>query len=157
MDIPNHKKDIPNFEHIELSPNKLTSKAKGRSSGGLIIYYKTYLQQHIKVIRKAKSHIWLEINKEIFYDAPNNLKICLAYIPPQESLYYSDELFQDLVDDIIDLTTENEDFLVMGDFNARTTISQQQNTKTTQQDSTLQVFLTEITATVPCQIYMVEI
>ena len=116
----NHKKDIPNFEHIELLPNKLTSKAKGRSSGGLIIYYKTYLQQHIKVIRKAKSHIWLEISKEIFYDAPNNLKICLAYIPPKESLYYSDELFQDLVDDIIDLTTENEDFLVMGDFNART-------------------------------------
>ena len=115
-----HDKNIQNFEYIELSPNKMTGKNKGRSSGGLIIYYKLHLRSHIKIIRKQKTHIWLEIDKQILLNTQHNLKVCFTYIPPEDSLYYSNDSFDELINDILEITNDNEDYLIMGDFNART-------------------------------------
>ena len=115
-----HDKNIPNFLTLEVPPNKLDKKKTGRSSGGTLIYYKQYLQNQIKVIKIHKNYLWIEIDKTVFYNCSNNLRICALYIPPQESKYYSDEIFQDLVDDIIDFSPGNEDLMIIGDFNART-------------------------------------
>ena len=115
-----HDKNIPNFLTIELPPNKLDKRKTGRSSGGTLIYYKQYLQNQIKIIKSHKNYLWLEIDKCVFYNRTNNLRICTLYIPPQESKYYTDEIFEELVDDIIDFSPGNEDVMIIGDFNART-------------------------------------
>ncbi len=115
-----HDKDIPNFLRLEVPPNKIDRMKTGRSSGGTLIYYKQYLQNQIKVIKAHKNYLWLEIDKNVFNNCKNNLRICAVYIPPQESKYYSDEIFEELVDDLIEFSPGNEDLMIIGDFNART-------------------------------------
>lgn len=116
----NHDKNVPDFEHIAIEPNKLNKNKKGRSSGGLLIYYKSHLKNHLSVIKKCKNHIWIDIDKNIFHDTNSNAKVCFTYIPPQDSPYYSDNIYEEIAEDILEFTTENEDVLIVGDFNART-------------------------------------
>ena len=85
-----------------------------------MIYYKQYLQNQIKIIKSHKNYLWLEIDKCVFYNRTNSIRICALYIPPQDSKYYSDEIFEELVDDVIDFSPGNEDLMIIRDFNART-------------------------------------
>ncbi len=115
-----HNKDVPNFSVIEIPPNKMNKKSSGRSSGGILIYYKSYLQDHVKVVKTHSNYVWLEINKDIFINAKHNLRICAVYIPPYDSRYFSSDIFDNLIDDIIDFSGETDKLLLIGDFNART-------------------------------------
>ena len=46
-----HDISIPNFEVKIIPPNKLKNKKSGRSSGGVIVLYRTYLKNRIEVIK----------------------------------------------------------------------------------------------------------
>ena len=44
-----HDISIPNFEVKIIPPNKLKNKKSGRSSGGVIVLYRTYLENRIEL------------------------------------------------------------------------------------------------------------
>ena len=101
---------------------KDASIRKGRSSGGIIIYYKKYLEKLINEIKQTKHYIWIDLSKELFYNLNNNLKICVIYNPPKNSKYYNSDLIEDIETDILDFCNDGSQFLLIGDMNARTGI-----------------------------------
>ena len=67
----------------------------------------------------CNTHIWFEIDKNLFYNLHTNLKVCSIYSPPESSNYYSDDIWEDLSNDLLNTTTENTPFLLLGDINIR--------------------------------------
>ena len=110
---------IPGYEFIDATNPEKKGK-KGRSSGGIQVYCKTQFKKFIKVCKKADKYIWLEINKNLFYNLESNLKICAIYSQPSLSKYYRDSLWDDLESDIIDLSSDDSPICIIGDMNGRT-------------------------------------
>ena len=96
------------------------AKKKGRKSGGILIYCKTYLKPFIKTLKSCAC--WLEINKTLFNDHAENIKVCAIYSPPETSNYYLNEIWDELSTDILKFTSINTPSLLLGDMNARTGI-----------------------------------
>ena len=48
----NHNKDIEGYSHFSVDPQKDKSCRSARSSGGMIFYYKSYLEPYIKVLKR---------------------------------------------------------------------------------------------------------
>ena len=103
-----------------IEPQKTKGCKKGRKSGGILLYCKSYLKPFVKILKSSPTHIWFEINKSLFYNIPKNVRICSLYSPPESSNYYTDDFWDELQTDILDLTTNNTPFLLIGDINART-------------------------------------
>ena len=117
-----HFSELENYNFIRNEAQKDASIKRGRSSGGIIIYYKKYLEKLIKNIKQTKHYIWIDLNKELFYNFNNNLKICVIYNPPMNSKYYNSHLIEDIEADILDFCNDESAFLLIGDMNARTGI-----------------------------------
>ena len=103
----------------QIDPQKTTGCKKGRKSGGLLLYCKSQLKPFIKIVIVCNTHIWFEIDKTLFYNLLANLKVCAIYSPPESSNYYSDEIWEELNNDLLNITKENTPFLLIGDINAR--------------------------------------
>ena len=82
-----HTKDIPGYKMMQIKPQKKSNIKKGRSSGGLIIYYKNQLHKFLKQGVITPQYVWLEIDKTIFHALEDSIKICIAYNPPEKSKY----------------------------------------------------------------------
>ena len=74
--------EIEGYNCFKNETQKDSSIKKGRSSGGLIIYYKNHLEKFIKTLKKTPNYVWLELKKELFYNLNKNLKLCVIYNPP---------------------------------------------------------------------------
>ena len=115
-----HKEPCPPIENYNnfRSERKKKSKAK-RNSEGMIIYCRKTLS---KGIRKRKSSLqdilWLQLDRS-FLGLPNDLYICVAYLPPESSVYAKNtDLFQDFSSEI-DYYSTLGNVVVIGDLNAR--------------------------------------
>ena len=93
--------------------------AKGRKSGGLRIFCKSYFKPHIEVIKFSDKYVWFKISKDIFHGQTENIMICAIYSQPLKSKYYSAEIWDELEDDIMRLTSLGRPFSIIGDMNGR--------------------------------------
>ena len=87
----------------------------GRDSGGLLIWYKNFLEFKIIPIKKQKCYLWFKINI-----SPEPIFICSLYIPPYNSPYFEDSIFEEINNDILDISNKCDcKILLIGDFNGR--------------------------------------
>ena len=93
---------------------------RGRSSGGILIYYKTYLKDLVKVFKSTDKYIWFDIDKSLFHNLSHNIKICAIYSQPVLSKYYRDSVWDDLETDLMNFSSENSPVCIIGDMNGRT-------------------------------------
>ena len=111
---------VENYDLIKtVEPIKKVKTKKGRKSGGIQVYCKSLLKPHLKIIKTCDAYIWFEIDKNIFYDIKRNLLVCAIYSQPSSSAYYSEEIWDNLEHDIINLTTNETPFTIIGDMNVR--------------------------------------
>ena len=50
------------------------------------------MTQYINTINKYESHIWLQIDKKLT-QTTSDVYFCAVHIPPPESPYYNEEIF----------------------------------------------------------------
>ena len=88
---------------------------------GLAILIKTCDKFSFQIIEAKKTNcewiLWVKV-----CDLKNEFSFLLGstYIPCETSSYYSDNIYETIVEDVLDLTTEYQlPFILMGDFNSR--------------------------------------
>ena len=107
--------ELEHYNFFKTGTRKDRSVKKGRSSGGVTVYYKKYLEKLIKNIRQTPNYIWIEINKELFHNL-DKVKLWAIYNPPTNS----SRLMEDITLDILKECENESLILLMGDINART-------------------------------------
>lgn len=116
--------DIQGYCCEHIFGNKSAGVKKGRYSGGLSIYYKTWLKDKIKVtvVEQIKLVLFgLKFLKDIF-SFNQDVYICSTYIPSSGSKVLRSEdtdIFEQLELDVIKYRRLGKIFLT-GDFNCRT-------------------------------------
>ena len=104
-----HNPSIQGYNSVVLKPNK----HKG-NSGGITLFYKKNFQTKIKVLKQSKHYIRLNLSSCI-RNLSNELKylyICITYIPPVKSPYYSEDIFPSIQNDIL-LFNKNESCVLL--------------------------------------------
>ena len=108
----------PGYCEIFLSSIKHEKITRGRDSGGIIIWHKQEIDKYIQTIKKEESHIWFKINKHLT-QTTKDVFLCALYIPPSESPYYNEDIFESLHSQINHFQAQGS-VLICGDLNART-------------------------------------
>ena len=117
-----HNKEVEGYTLIEVKAQKHLGIKKGRMSGGFLIYIKKQFFSNVKAIKVTPYYVWLDIDKNLFHNANENLKLCTLYIPPDSSTYNNKDVFDELSLDIINFSSINHNTMLIGDLNARTGI-----------------------------------
>ncbi len=105
----------------------LKKKKAKRDSGGLIVYVRDSIAQGIEcILRENDEMLWLKLDKQ-FFGLNQDALICLCYAVPSNSTR------QDMIEmDVFDKlqmriaefeSEENNNYLIVGDFNARTSVN----------------------------------
>ena len=68
--------------------------------------------------KESPNFLWFKIAKE-YTKTEKDIYVCGTYIPPQNSIYFYPELFEELKKDIEKFSAFGSIFLI-GDFNSRT-------------------------------------
>ena len=87
-------------------------------AGGIILLFKTKFQSRVNIEKLTKNFLWCQIDKSVL-GSPQDLFICGVYIPPGNSPYFDDEIFNNLESDVAYFSTK-DNIMLLGDFNART-------------------------------------
>ena len=87
-------------------------------AGGIILLFKTKFQSRVNIEKLTKNFLWCQIDKSVL-GSPQDLFICGVYIPPGNSPYFDDEIFNNLESDVAYFFTK-DNIMLLGDFNART-------------------------------------
>ena len=110
------------FDHYALH-RKRTRGAK-RDSGGLAVYYKTYLDKYIELIKTSDDDIlWIKLSKE---GTGEKDILCITYIIPSNSgrQIFTNDVFCKIQNDISEFDNlygeDNYVGIITGDMNART-------------------------------------
>ncbi len=111
--------DIEGYNFYKTETRKDLLIKKGRSSGGVIIYYKKYLEKLISNIKQTPNYIWIELNKKIFHNLDKNLKLCAIYNPPKGSRYHNASIMEEIALDILEGCQNDCPILLIGDLNGR--------------------------------------
>ena len=93
---------------------------RGRTSGGILVWYKENLSSQITPEKQGKSHIWLKLDKSLGI-TDRDLYLCALYIPPVDSPYFDDNIFETLSSEITHFQAQGN-VILFGDLNARTGI-----------------------------------
>jgi hypothetical protein len=114
--------DIPGYCSEHLFGNKSKNTNKGRFSGGISIYFKTFLKTHLKIVEKLQCGIvCVKLQKSIF-DSDEDLYIGHAYIPPSSSniFRFEDFDFFETLETLISKYNNIGKIIFTGDLNSRT-------------------------------------
>ena len=111
------------LEGYEYYPmNRETEKGKGAPRGGIGLFVKNELKEHIKIRNdlSCENFLWCKVSKKClgFHD---DLYICIIYFPPESSTRekrINKDHFSHLQEVTLKLNTDQ--VILMGDFNART-------------------------------------
>ena len=114
-----HDKEVTGYKNIFENGYKTPGIINGRSSGGLLLYIKENLFNHVKILKSSAYSIWLEVNKNFFTNLDQNLIISAQYIPPVNTKYYDQNSLDTLRSDIVKFCDENTPTILIGDFNSR--------------------------------------
>ena len=98
---------IPSVKHSHIK--------NGRDSGGLLIWYKGEYNDYISPVKKGINYIWIKIHSNIL-ENNRDVYLCAIYIPPSNSPYYAEEVFEELLPSTKSLGS----VLICRDLNART-------------------------------------
>ena len=102
---------LSGYNFYKINPNKYKKIKSGRSSGGIIVFYRKSLQNKLILIKSTKHYLWMKLN---------DLFICTVCIPPENSSYFEDDILSNIHNDMLQFQAENSKFVMVGDFNART-------------------------------------
>ena len=64
-------------------------------SAGIALLYNDKLQEHITIMNKSKNSLWCKFSKNIL-NSNNDLFLCGIYIPPDNSKYFENSIFDEL-------------------------------------------------------------
>ena len=101
-----------------MTTNAVKTGKCGRNSGGLALLYKSKFHDWVSVEKESTNFLWFKILKK-YTKTNKDLYVCGAYVPPYNSIYFSPEIFEELVNDIEKFSSLGS-ILLMGDFNSRT-------------------------------------
>lgn len=91
-----------------------------KKSGGIIIIYKEELKSMLQFYNTPSDFVqWLKLSKKLINQAYDVILGCI-YIPPENSKYSSVDCFQDIENEMNDNFEMNNQFVLVGDFNAKT-------------------------------------
>ena len=114
--------DINKYKSFHLHGNKSPRTKKGRTSGGISVYYKKKLENYISVVETNNiGFLWVKLDKKLF-SFSEDVFLCICYIPPPGSnVLNSNDLcfFEELENSIGKFSNQGKSF-VTGDFNSRT-------------------------------------
>ncbi|XP_022809214.1 uncharacterized protein LOC111346174 [Stylophora pistillata] len=110
--------NLPGFEFLITPSIKHIGKKKVRSSRGVAVGLRSSLTQGIKLFSIHKNLIWIRLNK-MFFKTDQDIFLCGLYIPPQESPYFDQDIFNILETSISQFNHDGHTILA-GDFNIRT-------------------------------------
>jgi hypothetical protein len=100
--------------------NNRPAKLRNRTSGGILIATKLWLENSVTILPKSNDIIlWLKI-AGVQLKLEEDLFIGCVYIPPEGSNYYSKDCFVELENDLIAMSSSSKFVCITGDFNART-------------------------------------
>ena len=89
----------------------------------MLIYCKDHLFDFVKQLKITPHYVWLEVNKSIFFNMDDNIRICVVYNPPDNSPYCNKDIFEDISEYLLTWTNSNSPVLIVGDLNSRTSES----------------------------------
>lgn len=110
--------EIPGFRAFISDIARPHTNQSCRKSGGIALLVKTKFEKFTSVVKKSKNFLWCKISKDILNDK-NDLFICGVYIPPEKSVYFENEIFDEFENDILCFASKGN-IMILGDFNART-------------------------------------
>ena len=116
-----HDISVPSFEKIIFKPNK-KQHVSGRSSDGIIVFYKVHLKGRMHLLKCGKSYIWIKLKScinDLSTVSKDSLYLCATYIPLEGSPYYSDEISANIQSDILNYSKNDDCIILVGDLNAR--------------------------------------
>ena len=116
--------DLPEFTcHMNIRPK---SPSAHKFSRGIAVLIHDSIRRGITYMPITNSeYIWLKLNKK-FFKMPHDLYLAVVYVCPQYSSYShkSGDIFLLIERDIAHFSNDGSQFLICGDFNARTNISE---------------------------------
>ena len=74
----------------------------------------------MKIIKSTSNFVWIEVDKTLIDNQQQNMFIVACYVHDITSNYYSDEIFEELNNDILRFCTQNKNIMLTGDFTGRT-------------------------------------
>ena len=117
-------KDCPNIQPpgyvLVKSIDSEKKGKKGRSSGGILVFCKTYLHGKVKKVKCSDKYIWFDIDNSLFDNVSQNIRVCAIYSQPVLSKYYRDSVWEDLELDITNFSSGDTPLFIIGDMNGRT-------------------------------------
>ena len=97
---------------------------RGRNPGGIAVYVRNTLRQCVKCICKTDFGVYLKIYKAYFTDLEHDIIFPCVYIPCESSTFYDirneKNGINEMFDELIDIMSQNDYVILMGDLNART-------------------------------------
>ena len=109
---------VPDYNCFNSIDTQRSNSSKGRSSGGIMILYKNYLAHHVTKSKVSHNFTWCKLDKSLM-GTEEHVYVCGAYIPPENSKYFSPEIFEELEEDIIEFRSKVF-VMLLGDLNSRT-------------------------------------
>ena len=98
---------------------------RGRATGGIIVIMKDNIRKGTKIVEtNSKQFVWIHFD-EHYFNLSKHLYVCASYIPPIDSNVYTDDkyIFFNELNEEIEKFSSDGDIIIMGDLNARTSIS----------------------------------
>lgn len=110
--------DIPGFEAVSSCTAARKSNKGSRLSGGITLIFKDKFKNQVTIVKQSKNFLWCKISKNNL-NSDLDLYFCGVYIPPENSTYFENEIFDELEDDLVSFSNKGN-VMLLGDFNART-------------------------------------
>ena len=113
--------DIKGYSSYHLFGNKSQNITKGCYSGGISVYFKSSLENYVKIVQSTQCGIvWLKISKLILNN-DSDIYVCCTYIPPTNSriLRQADQDMLDLIESDIEKYKILGKIILTGDLNSR--------------------------------------
>ena len=110
--------EIAGYKSFFQCPTPNQSGRGGRNSGGIALFYKNKFHKNISITKTTQHFIWFKIENR-FLNSVKNIYVCGVYIPPCNSKYFDNEIFDQLEQDIVRFSSTGS-IILMGDFNSRT-------------------------------------
>ncbi|CAB4003557.1 Hypothetical predicted protein [Paramuricea clavata] len=110
--------DIPGFRAFVSDTAMPYTNQVCRKSGGTTLLTKIIFEKFVSIVKNSKHFLWYKISKDLL-NAEKDLFLCGVYIPPEKSVYFENEIFDELKNDIVSFESRGN-VMILGDFNART-------------------------------------
>lgn len=113
--------ELEGYECVHVPRKESGSKKCKRGHGGVCLFVHESVRKGIELLETNDSgFIWVKLSK-LFFNLTDDICICFAYIPPQDSIYFKthDIGFYELLEENIRKYSALGKISIIGDLNAR--------------------------------------